>query len=52
VQVMDKGDKFVQTEMERVEKLKDGKVSDNKKEQLGRRLNILTSFELRMKEEL
>ncbi|KAK7087293.1 endoplasmic reticulum resident protein 29-like [Littorina saxatilis] len=50
--VIDKGDKFIQTETERVEKLRDGKVSDKKKEQLGKRLNILTSFELRMKDEL
>ena len=50
--IMDKGSKFVQSERERVEKLKDGKVSDKKKEQLGRRINILTSFELRMKDEL
>ncbi|KAL8610823.1 hypothetical protein ACOMHN_056678 [Nucella lapillus] len=50
--VLDKGDEFVTTEIERVEKLKDGKVSDKKKEQLGKRLNILTSFELRLKDEL
>ena len=50
--ILDKGDGFVKTEIERVEKLRDGKVSDNKKEQLGRRLNILTSFELRAKDEL
>jgi len=50
--VLDKGDKFIQQETERVEKLRDGKVSDKKKEQLGRRLNILTSFELRLKDEL
>ncbi|XP_076453215.1 endoplasmic reticulum resident protein 29-like [Babylonia areolata] len=50
--ILDKGDEFVTTEIERVEKLKDGKVSDKKKEQLGKRLNILTSFDLRLKDEL
>ena len=50
--VLDKGDDFISNEIERVEKLKDGKVSDKKKEQLGKRLNILTSFELRLKDEL
>ena len=50
--VLDKGSNFINTEMERVEKLKDGKVSDKKKEQLGKRLNILTSFEMRLKDEL
>lgn len=43
---------FVDTEIKRVEKLKAGKVSDNKKEQLNNRLNILTSFQMRMKDEL
>jgi endoplasmic reticulum protein 29 len=43
---------FVDTEIKRVEKLKDGKVSDKKKEQLNDRLNILTSFQMRLKDEL
>lgn len=50
--IADKGSKFIQSEIERVEKLKDGKVSDKKKEQLGKRLNILSSFEMRLKDEL
>ncbi|KAK7475668.1 hypothetical protein BaRGS_00033094 [Batillaria attramentaria] len=50
--VVEKGDDFIKTEIERVEKLKDGKVSDKKKEQLGSRLNILSSFEMRLKDEL
>lgn len=48
--VLENGDKFVDTEIERVEKLRDGKLSDKKKEQLGERLNILTSFQLRKDE--
>lgn len=43
---------FVDTEIKRVEKLKDGKVSDKKKEQLNDRLNILTSFQMRLRDEL
>lgn len=43
---------FVDTEIKRVEKLKDGKVSDKKKEQLNERLNILTSFQMRLRDEL
>lgn len=43
---------FVDTEIKRVEKLKDGKVSDTKKEQLNERLNILTSFQMRLRDEL
>ncbi|KAL3858492.1 hypothetical protein ACJMK2_013080 [Sinanodonta woodiana] len=50
--IAEKGDNFVDLEIERVEKLKDGKISDKKKEQLSERLNILTSFQLRMKDEL
>ncbi|XP_025092157.1 endoplasmic reticulum resident protein 29-like [Pomacea canaliculata] len=50
--IEEKGDTFINSEIERVEKLKDGKVSDKKKEELNRRLNILTSFELRLKDEL
>lgn len=43
---------FVDTEIKRVEKLKDGKVSEKKKEQLNERLNILTSFQMRLRDEL
>ncbi|KAK3084535.1 hypothetical protein FSP39_014883 [Pinctada imbricata] len=50
--VVEKGANFVQSEIKRVEKLRDGKVSDKKKEQLNDRLNILTSFEMRFKDEL
>ncbi|XP_046351507.2 endoplasmic reticulum resident protein 29-like [Haliotis rufescens] len=50
--VLEKGEGFIDSEIERVEKLKDGKVSDKKKEQLGNRLNILTSFQLRIRDEL
>lgn len=44
--VIEVGDRFVDTEIARVEKLRDGKISDNKKEQLNNRLNILNSFQL------
>ncbi|OWF42383.1 endoplasmic reticulum resident protein 29-like [Mizuhopecten yessoensis] len=50
--ILEKGDTFVNSEITRVEKLKDGKVSDKKKEQLNERLNILTSFQLSQREEL
>ena len=50
--VLNKGDDFINSERGRVEKLRDGKVSEKKKEQLGKRLNILTTFEMRMKDEL
>lgn len=50
--VLDKGNTFIKEEVTRVEKLRSGKVSDNKKRQLGDRLNILTSFQLGLKDEL
>ncbi|XP_050409963.1 endoplasmic reticulum resident protein 29 [Patella vulgata] len=50
--ILEKGEEFIDTEINRVEKLRDGKVSEKKKEQLGERLNILTSFQMRMKDEL
>ncbi|KAK3751880.1 hypothetical protein RRG08_047153 [Elysia crispata] len=50
--VLDKGNSFIKDEVTRVEKLRSGKVSDNKKKQLGDRLNILASFQLGLKDEL
>ncbi|XP_069136386.1 endoplasmic reticulum resident protein 29-like [Argopecten irradians] len=50
--VVEKGTDFIDSEVTRVEKLKDGKVSDKKKEQLNERLNILTSFQLLQRDEL
>lgn len=50
--VMEQGNKFVSTEMERVNKLVDGKVSEKKKAQLKDRSNILKSFKMRIKDEL
>ncbi|XP_041350337.1 endoplasmic reticulum resident protein 29-like isoform X7 [Gigantopelta aegis] len=50
--IIEKGDNFIESEITRVEKLRDGKVSDRKKEQLGSRLNILTSFQMSLKDEL
>lgn len=48
--VLEKGESYIDEEIKRVEKIRDGKISDKKKEQLGSRLNILTSFQLRYKE--
>jgi hypothetical protein len=42
--VVEKGADFVGTEIERLEKLRSGKLSDKKKEQIGDRLNILATF--------
>lgn len=42
--IMEKGDEFVQNEIQRVENLRKTKVSLDKKENLQRRLNILQSF--------
>ena len=50
--MLEKGDDFVNSELKRVETLLDGKVSDKKKVQLRDRSNILTSFQLNMKDEL
>jgi len=47
--VVEKGDIFVGTETERLEKLMSGKLSDNKKEQISNRLNILSTFSLSQK---
>lgn len=50
--ILEKGDDFIKTEVERVEKLKSGKVSEKKKAQLGDRLNVLSSFQFKLKDEL
>jgi len=53
--IIEKGDGFVETEVERLEKLRSGKLSDKKKEQIGGRLNILSTFivsKLHVKDEL
>ncbi|KAK6982109.1 endoplasmic reticulum resident protein 29 [Biomphalaria glabrata] len=50
--ILEKGTDFVKTEVSRIEKLRSGKVSDKKKEQLSNRLNILTTFQLNVKDEL
>ena len=49
--IIEKGTDFVESEVKRVEKLKSGKLSDKKKEQLNDRLNILTSFSLGIKKD-
>jgi len=52
--VIENGDQYINTELARVEKLSEGKVSDKKKQQLKDRSSILTSFQLQlqMKDEL
>ena len=52
--VIENGDSYIGTEIARVEKLSEGKVSEKKKAQLKDRASILTSFQLQMpkKEEL
>ncbi|CAH0595127.1 unnamed protein product [Chrysodeixis includens] len=44
--ILEKGEEFIQTEHERVKKLLSGKVSDEKKKELGNRVNILLTFQL------
>jgi endoplasmic reticulum protein 29 len=46
--IMENGESFVGTELARVEKLSEGKVSDRKKAQLKDRVSILTSVQLQM----
>jgi len=50
--VIQNGDGYIDTEIARVEKLSDGKVSEKKKAQLKDRASILTSFQLQKKDEL
>ncbi|CAH2986185.1 unnamed protein product [Chilo suppressalis] len=44
--VLEKGDDFVKSENDRVKKLLSGKISEEKKKELGMRLNILQSFQI------
>lgn len=44
--ILEKGDDFVKSETERVTKLRNSKVSADKKKELGVRLNILQTFQL------
>jgi len=46
--VIENGDCYINTEIARVEKLSEGKVSEKKKAQLKDRASILTSFQLQM----
>lgn len=50
--IVEKGDDYVDSELKRVEKLSEGKVSENKKAQLKEKASILTSFQMRQKDEL
>lgn len=43
--IVEKGDAFLQSELARVENLRKGKLSKEKKEEMDRRLNILHSFQ-------
>lgn len=44
--IIEKGDDFVNTEYERVKKILSGKVSEEKKKEIGIRINILQTFQL------
>lgn len=44
--ILDKGNEFIKTESARVKKLLSGKVSEEKKKELGIRTNILQTFQL------
>ncbi|VVC97855.1 protein windbeutel [Leptidea sinapis] len=44
--ILEKGDEFVTAENKRVEKILTGKISDEKKKEIGQRINILQSFKL------
>jgi endoplasmic reticulum protein 29 len=46
--VLENGDGYIKTELARVEKLSEGKVSEKKKAQLKDRASILTSFQLQL----
>ena len=43
--MIDKGDAFIRSEISRVDTLRKGKIADEKKEEMERRLNILQSFQ-------
>ncbi|XP_032527036.1 protein windbeutel [Danaus plexippus] len=47
--ILEKGDDFIQTEITRVNKLLAGKISNEKKNELSQRINILKSFLLPLK---
>ncbi|XP_045503375.1 protein windbeutel [Colias croceus] len=44
--ILEKGDEFVKSENQRIKKVMSGKLSDEKKQEMGHRLNILQSFQL------
>ncbi|XP_063628454.1 endoplasmic reticulum resident protein 29 [Cydia splendana] len=44
--IIEKGDGFVKTEHERITKLLNGKLSEEKKKEMGQRINILQTFQL------
>lgn len=43
--MIEQGDKFIKTEQQRLKKLLDGKISEEKRKQLVMRSNILESFQ-------
>lgn len=50
--VIESGVSFIKQEMDRVNKLLQGKLSDKKKTELQSRLNIIRSFNVALKDEL
>ena len=46
--IVSSGNEFIDTELKRVEKLAEGKVSEKKKSQLKDRASILTSIQMRL----
>ena len=46
--IVENGDGYIKSELARVEKLSEGKVSERKKAQLKDRASILTSFQLQL----
>lgn len=49
---VEKGSEFIDAEIIRVKNIRDGKLSDKKKQQFRDRLNILNSFRIPVKDEL
>ena len=50
--IMSKGEAYLSTEPDRLQKLIESQISDGKKEEFKRRLNILASFPKAVKEDL
>lgn len=50
--VMEKGDGFIELEIKRIKNLLAGKISENKKNELNDKINILSRFKINRNEEL